>query len=151
VDVSEEAKDVWTTLRMAHEGSKPVRKAKIDMLEGQLNRFVMFDDETPQDMFNRLMKLVNKAKALESKKWTDRMLMEHMMRAYTPMNYNMVALIHQDPTYKRMSSVDVLGRIMNHEMYIEEANHVKNLSKGITTTRKQEIVFMANKKIKNKQ
>jgi hypothetical protein len=151
VDVSEEAKDVWTTLRMAHEGSKPVRKAKIDMLEGQLNRFVMFDDETPQDMFNRLMKLVNKAKALVSKKWTDRMLMEHMMRAYTPMNYNMVALIHQDPTYKRMSSVDVLGRIMNHEMYIEEANHVKNLSKGITTTRKQEIVFMANKKIKNKQ
>jgi hypothetical protein len=42
---------------MAHEESKPVRKAKIDMLEGQLNRFVMFDDETPQYMFNRLKKL----------------------------------------------------------------------------------------------
>jgi hypothetical protein len=37
---------------MAHEGSKSVRKGKIDMLEGQLNRFIMFDDETPQDMFN---------------------------------------------------------------------------------------------------
>jgi hypothetical protein len=36
-------------------------------------------------------------------------------------------------------------------MYIEEANHVKNLSKGITTTRKQEIAFKANKKSKNKQ
>jgi hypothetical protein len=79
------------------------------------------------------------------------MLTEHMMRAYTPMNYNVVALICQDPTYKRMSSDDVLGRIMNHEMYIEEANHVKNLSKGITTTRKQEISFKANKKSKNKQ
>jgi hypothetical protein len=45
----------------------------------------------------------------------------------------------------------VLGQIMNHEMYIEEANHVKNLSKGITTTRKQDIAFKANKKIKNKQ
>jgi hypothetical protein len=53
---------------MAHEGSKPVRKAKIDMLEGQLNRFVMFDNKTPQDMFNRLKKLINKAKAQESKK-----------------------------------------------------------------------------------
>jgi hypothetical protein len=62
VDGLEEVKDVWTTLRMAYEGSKPMRKAKIDMLEGQLNRFVMFDDETPQDMFNRLKKLVNKAK-----------------------------------------------------------------------------------------
>jgi hypothetical protein len=29
-----------------------------------------------------------------------------------------------------MSSDDVLGQIMNHEMYIKEANHVKNLSKG---------------------
>jgi hypothetical protein len=73
---------------------KPVRKAKIDMLEGQLNRFVMFDDETPQDMFNCLKKLINKTKALGSKKWTDRILTEHMMRAYTPMNYNVVALIH---------------------------------------------------------
>jgi hypothetical protein len=34
VDGLKEAKDVWTTLQMAHEGSKPVRKAKIDMLEG---------------------------------------------------------------------------------------------------------------------
>jgi hypothetical protein len=124
---------------MAHEGSNPVRKAKIDMLEGQLTRFVMFDDETPQDMFNHLKKLVNKAKALGSKKWTDYMLMEHVMRTYTPINYNMITLIHQDPSYKKMSPDDVLGRIMNHEMYIEEVNHVKKLSKGITTTRKQEI------------
>jgi hypothetical protein len=102
-------------------------------------------------MFNCLKKLVNKAKALGSKKWTNRMLTEHMMRAYTPMNYNVVALICQDPAYKRISFDDVLGRIMNHEMYIEEANHVKNLSKGITTTRKQEIAFKANKKSKNKQ
>jgi hypothetical protein len=136
---------------MAHEGSKPMRKTMIDMLEGQLNRFVIFDDEPPQDMFNRLKKVVNKAKALGSKKWTDHMLTEHMMRAYTPMNYNVVALIRQDPAYKKMSSDDVLGRIMNREMYIEEANHVKNLSKGITTTSKQEIAFKANKKSKNKQ
>jgi hypothetical protein len=53
----------------------------------------MFNDETPQDMFNRLKKMVNKAKALGFKKWTDRMLTECLMRAYTPMNYNVVALI----------------------------------------------------------
>jgi hypothetical protein len=82
---------------MAHEGSKSVRKVRIDMLEGQLNRFVIFDDKTLQDMFNRLKKLVNKAKALGSKKWANRILTEHMMRAYTPMNYNVVTLIRQDP------------------------------------------------------
>jgi hypothetical protein len=64
VDGLDEPKEVWTTLRMAHEESKPMRKAKIDMLERQLNRFVMFDNKTSQDMFNCLKKLVNKAKAL---------------------------------------------------------------------------------------
>jgi hypothetical protein len=93
---------------VAHDGSKPVRKGKVEMLEGQLNQFIMFDDETPHDMFNRLKKLVNKARALGSKKWTDRMLTERLMMAYTPMKYNVVALIRQDPVYKKMTSDDVL-------------------------------------------
>jgi hypothetical protein len=97
VDVLDVAKDVWNTLRMAHEGSRPIRKAKVEMLEGQLNRFIMYDDETPHEMFNWLKKLVNKARALGSKKWTDRMLTKRLMMAYTPMNYNIVALICQDP------------------------------------------------------
>jgi hypothetical protein len=59
---------------MAHEGSKPVRKTNVEMLEEQLNRFILYDDETPHEMFNQLKKLVNKARALGSKKWTDRML-----------------------------------------------------------------------------
>jgi hypothetical protein len=74
----------------AHEGSKPMRKVNIDMLQWQLNRFIMFDDETTQDMFNRLKKLINKTNVLMFKKWIDRMLIEHMMRTYTPMNYNVV-------------------------------------------------------------
>jgi hypothetical protein len=91
------AKDMWNTLQMAHEGSRLVRKAKVEMLEGQLNHFIMYDDETPHEMFNRLKKLVNKARDLGSKKWTDRVLTERLMMTYTPMNYNVVALIHQDP------------------------------------------------------
>jgi hypothetical protein len=90
--------------------------------------------------------MVIKSKALGSKKWTER-----LMRAYIPMNYNVVALIHEDPTYRRMTSDDVLERIINHEMYIEEANHIKNLYKGVTTTKKQEIALKASKKGKNKQ
>jgi hypothetical protein len=118
VDGLDVAKDVRNTLYMAHEGSRPIKKAKVEMLEGQLNCFIMYDDETPHGMFNRLKKLVNKVRALGSKKWTDRMLTERLMMTYTPINYNVVALIHQDFTYKKMSSDDVLGRIMNHEMNI---------------------------------
>jgi hypothetical protein len=130
------AKDVWTTLQMTHEGSKPMRKAKVEMLEGQLNRFIMYDDETPHEMFNRLKKLVNKARALGSNKWTNHMLTERLMMAYTPMNYNVVVLIRQDPDYKKMTFDDVLERIMNHEMNIQEVNYIKNLYKGVSTSKK---------------
>jgi hypothetical protein len=136
VDGLDVAKEVWMTLRMAHEGSKPVRKAKVEMLEGQLNWFIMYDDETPHEMFNRLKKLVNMERALRSKKWTDRMLTERLMMAYTPMNYNVVTLIRQDPTYKKMASDDVLRRIINHEINIQEASNIKNLYKGVSTFKK---------------
>jgi hypothetical protein len=35
-----------------------------------------------------------------------------------------------------MTSDDVLGRIMNHEMNIKEANNSKNLYKGVSTSKK---------------
>jgi predicted GNAT family acetyltransferase len=135
---------------MAHEGSKPVSKANVEILERQLNRFIMYNDKTPHEMFNRLKKLVNKARALAFKKWTDRMLMERLMMAYTPMNYNVVALIRQDPAYKKMTSDDVLVRIMNHEMNIQEANNIKNLYKGVSTSKKQDIALKAKKSKKKK-
>jgi hypothetical protein len=54
VDDLDVTKDIWTILWMAHEGSKPVRKAKVEMFEGQLDRFIMYDDEITYEMFNRL-------------------------------------------------------------------------------------------------
>jgi hypothetical protein len=135
---------------MTHEESKPIRKAKVKMFKCQLNRFIMYNDETPHEMFNRLKKLVNKARALESKKWTNRMLTERLIMTYTLMNYNVVVLIYQDPTHKKMTSDNVLERIMNHEMNIQEANNIKNICKSVSTSKKQDITLKANK-IKKKK
>jgi hypothetical protein len=99
----------------------------------------------PHEIFNRLKKLVNKARTLGSKKWIDHMLTERLMMTYTLMNYNIVTLIHQDPTYKKMSFVDVLERIMNYEMDIQEANNIKNLYKGVSTSKKHDIALKTNK------
>jgi hypothetical protein len=120
---------------MAHEGPIPMRKVKVEMFEGQLDRFIMYIDETPHEMFNQLNKLVNKVRALGFKKWTDHILTKKLMMAYTSMNYNVVVLIHQDPAYKKMSSDGMLGRIMNHEMNIQETNNIKNLYKGVSTSK----------------
>jgi hypothetical protein len=110
----------------------------------------MYDDETPHEMFNRLKKIVNKARALGSKKWIDCMLMKRLMMTYTLVNYNIMTLIRQDPAYRKMSSDDVLERIMNHEMNIQEANNIKNLYKGVSIFKKQDIALKANKSKKKK-
>jgi hypothetical protein len=42
----------------------------------------------------------------------------------------------------------VLSKIINHEMLVEEATHVKNLSKGVISSRKQDIAFKGSKESK---
>jgi hypothetical protein len=62
----EKTKDIWDTLQGAHEGTKLMKKAKMQLVDGRFDRFVMLDDESPQDMFNRLKGLVNKVRAYGS-------------------------------------------------------------------------------------
>jgi hypothetical protein len=47
VDSLEKDKEIWDKLCVDHEGTKPMRKAKIEVLQGQLDTFIMYDDETP--------------------------------------------------------------------------------------------------------
>jgi hypothetical protein len=127
-----------------------VKKTKMQFIEGQLDRFIMFDDESPQEMFNRLKKFINKIRAYGSRRWDDRRVIDRMLRTYTTKDTMVISLIQQDQTFKKMTSDDVLGKIINHEMLVEEVKFVKNLSKGIVSTKKDNIVLKASKKSKKK-
>jgi hypothetical protein len=147
----EKAKDIWDTLQRAHEGTKPVKKVRRQLIEGQLDRFIMLDDEDPQEMYNRLKKLVNKVRAYESKRWGEWRVIDRMLQAYVIKDTTVISLIQQDPTFKRMTPDDVLGKIINHEILVEKTQHIKNLSKGIISSKKQDIAFKATKKSKSKK
>jgi hypothetical protein len=54
-----------------------------------------------------------------------------MLRACAIKDTTVISLIQQDSTFKKMTPDDALGKIINHDMLVEEVNHVKNLSKGI--------------------
>ena len=45
VDGLKSAKEVWETLFINHEGSRQVREGRIRALEGELNRFILKEDE----------------------------------------------------------------------------------------------------------
>jgi hypothetical protein len=74
VDGLKSTKEVWEKLFINHEGSKQVRYERIRALKGELNHFIIKEDEAPQDIYNRLNKIVNKIKSLgaqdgEEVKW----------------------------------------------------------------------------------
>jgi hypothetical protein len=121
------------------------------MLKGQLDQFVMLDDETPQDMCNSMKLMVNKVKAYGSRRWTNKLMVQRLLRAYTIRDTTLVSIIRSDPNHMKMKLEDILGRIINHELLLEEPRYVKNLSKGIVSTKKDVVALKASKKSKKKQ
>jgi hypothetical protein len=106
VDDHENTKDIWDTLQRAHEGTKSVRKAKRQLIEGKLDRFVMLHGEDPQEMLNWLRKLVNKVRAYGSRRWGNRKVIDRMLRDYAIKDTMVISLIQQDPTFKKMTLHD---------------------------------------------
>lgn len=64
-------KEVWGILRLAHEGDPKAKRGKIEMLEASLAKFTYVKGESLQQLYDRLMVLVNKIRALGSKEWDE--------------------------------------------------------------------------------
>nr|CAH66640.1 OSIGBa0140A01.8 [Oryza sativa] len=144
VDGLEEAKEIWDTLQLAHEGSPAIREAKIELLEGRLGRFVMDDKETPQEMYDRMMILVNKIKGLGSEDMTNHFVVKRLLRAFGPRNPTLVSMIWERKDFKRLTPNDILGRIVSHEMQEEEAREVRQMVKNAAMIKNQEVALKAN-------
>jgi hypothetical protein len=54
------AKEIWDTLKIAHEGNDITVITKMELVEGELERFAMRRGEEPTETYNRLKILVNK-------------------------------------------------------------------------------------------
>jgi hypothetical protein len=54
------AKQIWDKLKIYHEGNDATMITKIELVEGELERFAMKWGEEPTETYNRLNTLVNK-------------------------------------------------------------------------------------------
>jgi hypothetical protein len=55
----------------------------------------MLDDKSPQEIYNRLKKLVNKVRAYGSRRWGDRRVIDRMLRAYAIKDTTVISLIQE--------------------------------------------------------
>ena len=70
-----------------------MRKGNIELLHGELERFVFLEGETTQAMFDRLMSLVNCIRSIGSTEWDDNKVARKMLRNYRAKNNKLVSVI----------------------------------------------------------
>ena len=64
VSIYETAKEIWETLRTAHEGTNQVKQSRIELLIQKYEIFEMSDKESIMEMFTRFTHITNELKSL---------------------------------------------------------------------------------------
>ena len=111
----ESAKRVWEILRASFEGDSSVRKGNIELLLGELERFVFLQGETTQAMFDWLMTLVNHIRALGSNEWDENKVARKMLGTYRAKNNMLASMITERPGYDEMRPQELLSKLKHHE------------------------------------
>jgi hypothetical protein len=117
---------IWETLKVSYEADRSVRKGNIEILQGELERFVFLQGVTTQMMFDRLMVLVNRMRTLGNKEWDENKVDRKMLRTYRAKN-NMLALVIMEMlSYEDMTPQELLAKIKHHESLEEDAINAHN-------------------------
>jgi hypothetical protein len=98
-------------------------------LESELNRFVIKDDESPQDMYNRLNNIINKIKSLGSTRWGRREVVDKILFAYMARDVQLPTLIKEKRGFNKFTPADVIGRMEEHLITIKESKLSQEMSK----------------------
>jgi hypothetical protein len=73
---------------------------------------------------------VNQALKIRRKKWTYHEVVKIMIGSFNYCNATLVSLIRENPRYKNMSSEEVLGKFLSHEMMVRDSKYIKDLVHG---------------------
>jgi hypothetical protein len=91
------AKQIWDTLKISHEGNDATMITKMELVEGELGRFAMIRGEEPTQTYNSLKTLVNKIRSYGNTRWTDHDVARLMLRSFTVIDPHLVNLIRENP------------------------------------------------------
>jgi hypothetical protein len=124
------AKQIWDTLKISHEGNDATMITKMEVMEGKLGRFAMIRGEEPTQTYNRLKTLVNKIRSYGSTRWMDHDIVRLMLRSFTVIDPHLVNLIRENPRYTKMTPEEILGKFVSGCMMVKEARYVDDALNG---------------------
>jgi hypothetical protein len=124
------AKQIWDTLKISHEGNDATMITKMELVEGELGRFAMIRGEEPTQTYNMLKTLVNKIRSYGSTRWTDHDVVRLMLRSFTVIDPHLVNLICENLRYTKMTPEEILGKFVSERMMVKEARYVDDALNG---------------------
>jgi hypothetical protein len=124
------AKQIWDTLKISHEGNDATMITKMELVEGEMGRFAMIRGEEPTQTYSRLKTLVNKIRSYGSTRWTDHEVVRLMLRSFTVIDPHLVNLIRDNPRYTKMTPEEILGKFVSGRMMVNEARYVDDALNG---------------------
>jgi hypothetical protein len=124
------AKQIWDTLKISHEGNDATMITKTELVEGEIGRFMMIRGEEPTQTYNRLKTLVNKIRSFGSTRWTDHDVVRLMLRSFTVIDPHLVNLIRENPRYTKMMSEEIIEKFVSGRMMVKEARYVDDALNG---------------------
>jgi hypothetical protein len=124
------AKQIWNTLKISHEGNDATMITKMELVQGELGRFTMIRGEEPTQTYNRLKTLVNQIRSYGSTRWTDHDIVRLMLRSFTVIDPHLVSLICENPRYTKMTPEEILGKFVSGRIMVKEARYVDDALNG---------------------
>jgi hypothetical protein len=124
------AKQIWDTLKISHEGNDVTMITKMELVEGKLGRFAMKRGEEPTETYNRLKTLVNKIRCYGSIRWANHDVVRLMLRSFIVIDPPLVNLIHENPRYTKMTPKEILRKFVSERMMVKEAKYVDDIANG---------------------
>jgi hypothetical protein len=124
------AKQIWDTLKISHEGNDATMITKMELVEGELERFTMKRGEEPTETYNRLKTLMNKIRSYGSTIWTNHEVVQLMLGSFTVIDPHLVNLTCENPRYTVMTPEEILEKFLSGRMMVKEARYVDDIANG---------------------
>ena len=126
IDECKNAKEVWDTLRVHHEGTSHVKETRIDIGVRKFEVFEMSENETIDEMYARFTTIVNEMRSL-GKAYSTHERIRKILRCLPSMWRPMVTAITQAKDLKSMNLEDLIGSLRAHEVVLQGDKPVKKV------------------------
>jgi hypothetical protein len=123
------AHEIWTKLMEIYEGTTIVKSAKLYVCKRKFEQFLMKEDESVFDMFNRLNEIVNELKGLGFN--VPNLDFTHKFLRSLPEKYDTIVTILVRSDLTTTSPTEVLGEILTQDIFKKSQAKAMSLAKKV--------------------